>query len=350
MSFKISLDGMGGDNAPDSVIQGAAIAKSRMMGDAHFVIYGDEGKLRPLLEKEKNLADCTTIHHCDLVIAGDEKPSNALRTGKNSSMGMAIQAVADGDCQAVVSSGNTGAVMALSMFGLKRLSGVNRPAIAAFFPTLRGESCVLDLGANITADAHNLIEFAVMGQAFASAALGIERPSVGILNVGVEETKGHEELKVAAQFLKETNLPMDFKGFIEGDGISRGDVDVVITDGFTGNVFLKASEGMAKMAKEYLISSFKSSLFAKIGYPFYMGALKNLKFRLDPRRYNGAVFLGLNGIAIKSHGGSDKYAFASAVQLVGDLIVRDELGHMQKNLTYLEQLKQEYSEKMTTAS
>jgi glycerol-3-phosphate acyltransferase PlsX len=242
-SFVISLDAMGGDNAPEMVIRGAAIAQVRLP-HIRFLMFGNEALLAPLLENEPDLAAVTTLRHTEDVIASDDKPSVALRAGRNSSMRLAINAVADGEAASVVSAGNTGALMAIAKFVLKMLPGIDRPAIASFYPTQRGESCMLDLGANVQCDAKNLVQFAVMGEVFARTVLGNKEPTIGLLNIGVEESKGHEEIREAAALLREADLPGEFVGFVEGDDIAAGTVDVVVTDGFTGNVALKTAEGM----------------------------------------------------------------------------------------------------------
>lgn len=314
----IALDAMGGDSAPRMVVSGANIARRRHP-QVHYLMFGREADVAPLLGKMPRLKAVTTLVHTDDVVGAEDKPSVALRSGRGSSMRLAIDAVRDGAAAGVVSAGNTGALMAMSKFVLKTLPGVSRPAMAAFFPTLRGESLMLDLGANLVCDARNLVEFAVMGNAFARTVLGVARPTYGILNVGSEELKGHESLQEASAILREANLPGDFAGFIEGDDIAKGTVDVIVTDGFTGNVALKAAEGTAKLVSEYMRRTFRSSLVASLGYLLARPSLRKLRERLDPRRYNGAVFLGLNGVAVKSHGGSDSLAFANAIGVAIDM-------------------------------
>jgi len=309
---------MGGDAAPRMVISGANIARNRNPR-VHFLLFGREDQVAPLLEKMPRLKAVTTLIHTDDVVGAQDKPSVALRAGRASSMRLAINSVQDGRATGVVSAGNTGALMAMSKFVLKTLPGVNRPAMAAFFPTLRGESLMLDLGANLVCNARNLVDFAVMGNAFARTVLGIAQPTYGILNVGSEELKGHEFLQEASAILRETNLPGEFVGFIEGDDIAKGTVDVVVTDGFTGNVALKAAEGTAKLVNEYTRRTFRSSFVAGLGYLLARRALRKLRERMDPRRYNGAIFLGLNGVAVKSHGGSDALAFANAIGVAVDM-------------------------------
>ncbi len=330
----ISLDGMGGDNAPDIVVKGAAIARERLP-NAYFLLFGDEAKLAPLVEAEPLLKDCVEIHHTDNAISNDDKPSVALRTGKQSSMRLAIDAVRDGKADCSVSAGNTGAMMALSMFSLRTLPGIDRPAITSFFPTQRGESCMLDLGANVECDAQNLVQFAVMGEVFARTVLGIEKPTVGLLNIGSEELKGRDEIKLAASTIRESNLPIEFKGFIEGDDIAKGTVDVVVTDGFTGNVALKTAEGTSKLISSFIRETFQSSIFAKIGYLFARHSIQKLRMRLDPRRYNGAVFLGLNGISVKSHGGTDAIGFANAIGVASDMAVHGFIDKMRSDFDFI---------------
>lgn len=314
----IALDAMGGDAAPRMVLSGANIARNRNP-QVRYLVFGREDQVAPLLGKMPRLQAVTTLIHTDDIIGAEDKPSIALRAGRASSMRMAINSVQDGRAAGIVSAGNTGALMAMSKFVLKTLPGVNRPAMAAFFPTLRGESLMLDLGANLVCNARNLVDFAVMGNAFARTVLGTTQPTYGILNVGSEELKGHESLQEASAILREANLPGEFVGFIEGDDIAKGTVDVVVTDGFTGNIALKAAEGTAKLVNEYTRRTFRSSLVAGIGYLFARRALRKLRERLDPRRYNGAIFLGLNGVAVKSHGGSDALAFANAIGVAVDM-------------------------------
>jgi glycerol-3-phosphate acyltransferase PlsX len=318
----IALDAMGGDAAPRMVIAGANIARRRYP-HVDFLIFGREADVAPLLNRMKRLQAVTTFVHTEDVVGSEDKPSIALRGGRKSSMRLAINAVQDGRAAGVVSAGNTGALLAMSKFVLKTLPGVDRPAIAGFFPTLHGESLMLDLGANLVCSARNLVDFAVMGNAFARCVLGVMQPTCGLLNVGSEELKGHESLQEAAATLRAANLPGEFVGFIEGDDIARGTVDVVVADGFTGNIALKTAEGTAKLVGEYMRVTFKSSLLAGIGYLMARSSLKKLRKRLDPRRYNGAIFLGLNGIAVKSHGGADAFGFANAIGVAVDMNEHD---------------------------
>lgn len=314
----IALDAMGGDAAPRMVVSGANIARRRYP-QIEYIMFGREAEVLPLINRMKKLKAVTTFVHTDDVVASEEKASVALRSGRNSSMRLAINAVRDGRAQGIVSAGNTGALMAMAKFVFKTLPGVGRPAIAAFFPTLRGESLLLDLGANVVCDARNLVDFTVMGNAFARSVLGVLHPTYGLLNVGSEEQKGHESLHEASAILRGTRLPGEFVGFVEGDDIAKGTVDVVVTDGFTGNVALKTAEGTAKLVNEYMRHTFKSSVMAGLGYLLARSALRKLRGRLDPRRYNGAIFLGLNGIAVKSHGGTDALGFAHAIDVAVDM-------------------------------
>ena len=328
---------MGGDNAPQAVINGAAIAKTRVPA-VEFEFYGDENQITPLIQKHKNLKDAYTIFHTKDKVSNTEKPSQILRTGKNSSMNLAIKSVIDQQASAVISSGNTGGLMALSMFGLKRLPEVSRPAIASFFPTKGAEVCLLDLGGNVEATARNLLEFMVMGEAFAATAMGIKKPRVALLNIGTEDEKGRDAIKQAAQIAKENDLGINFTGFIEANAIPLGVADVVVTDGFTGNIVIKTAAGVSQLIKHYLQSSIKTNLLAKLAYPLYARALKHMANHMDPRNYNGAVFLGLEGIAIKSHGSSDEVGFASAIELACDMIKYDVLTRMRGNLDALQEL------------
>lgn len=314
----IALDAMGGDHAPRSVLRGTNIARKRFP-NADFILFGDEAKLRPYFKRRPKLRDRVRIVHTPDVVGPQDKPAQALRQGRRSSMRLAIDAVKNGEAHGLVSAGNTGALMAMSKMVLKTLPGIDRPAMASFFPTMRGESVMLDLGANIECGPENLVQFAVMGELFARTVLSALKPTVGLLNVGSEEMKGHDELRRAAQMLREDSHGISFHGFIEGNDIAAGTVDVIVTDGFSGNIALKAAEGTAKLVSEFMRRTFTSSIPAMIGYVFARHALRKLRARLDPRRYNGAVFLGLNGIAVKSHGGSDALGFATAVGVAVDM-------------------------------
>ena len=318
-TITIALDAMGGDTAPRLVIEGTKIAHERFPG-ARFLLFGDERQIAPILECERGLREVCEIRHADDVVGPEDKPSQALRRGGKSSMRLAIDAIAGGDAGGVVSAGNTGALMALAKFVLKTVPGIERPAIASFFPTMRGESTMLDLGANVDCDANNLVQFAVMGAAFARTALGIQRPTVGLLNVGVEDVKGNEAVRTAGQILRSVRLPFEFTGFVEGDDIGAGTVDVIVTDGFTGNVALKTAEGTSRLYSSFLAAAFRRSVISRLGYLLAKPALEALRQQVDPRVYNGALFVGLNGVVVKSHGGTDATGFASAVGVAIDMV------------------------------
>jgi len=330
----LSVDAMGGDSAPGMAVAGCDLAQERHPF-VEFLLFGDEAKVAPLVAATRFLKKTARIVHTSDFVAGDAKPAIALRSGRKSSMRLAIDAVRDGEAAGIVSAGNTGALMAMAKFVLKTLPGIDRPAIASLFPTTRGESVMLDLGANVQCDTNNLVQFAIMGEVFARSVLGLTQPSVGLLNVGSEEMKGHEELRNAAAWLRETHLPIRFHGFVEGDDVPAGTVDVVVTDGFTGNIALKIAEGTSKLYSGFLKGAFSSSFMAKLGYLFAQSALKKVRLRTDPRRYNGAMFVGLNGIVVKSHGGTDALGFANALGVAVDMIthglnekIRDELAHL----------------------
>jgi glycerol-3-phosphate acyltransferase PlsX len=310
----LALDAMGGDHGPSVVVPGAAIALARH-GGLGVIFCGDEAQIRPLVEREPALAGRCEIRHTDVVVAMDAKPSQALRRGRGSSMFKALEAVRDNEADFAVSAGNTGALMALSRMILKTLPGIDRPALAAQWPTVRGQSIVLDVGANIGSTARDLCDFALMGTAMARAVYGLERPTVGLLNVGVEEIKGVEEVKNAHALLKQVDLGFGYEGFVEGDQIGQGVVDVIVVEGFAGNIALKTAEGTAKQIGTFIREEMTSSLLTKLGALLARRGFEGLKRRMDPRRVNGATFLGLNGVSVKSHGGTDAIGFASAIEV-----------------------------------
>jgi phosphate acyltransferase len=310
----ISLDAMGGDAGPAVVVPGAAIALERHPG-VRFLLFGDEARIKPHLQENPALLERSTVVHTDAVVEMRDKPSQALRRGRGSSMWLAIDAVHKGEADFVVSAGNTGALMAMARLVLTTMPGIERPAIAGQWPTLKGASIVLDLGANVGATASQLAEFALMGAAMARAVLHAERPRVGLLNIGVEEIKGVEEVRQAHAWLKENELPIDYCGFVEGDQIGQGVADVIVVEGFAGNIALKTAEGTAKQMAAWLREALTSSPAAQLGAFLAQKGLRALKDRMDPRRLNGGPFLGLNGIAIKSHGGTDALGFASAIEV-----------------------------------
>lgn len=327
----IALDAMGGDKAPDVVVEGLVMARVRHP-NAHFVLFGDRARLEPLLAAHPVLAGVTTIHHTDLAVSADEKPGQALRRGKGTSMWLAIEAVRDGTAQAAVSAGNTGALMAISKFLLRTSPGIDRPAIASFFPTMRGESVMLDLGANVDCNSRNLVQFAVMGAAFARTCLGLLKPTVALLNIGTEEVKGNEAIKGAHALLKDATGSFQFTGYIEGNGIGAGEADVIVADGFAGNIALKTAEGTARQIASYLAGAFRRSLITKIAYLLARPALMSLRDRLDPQRYNGGVFLGLGGLVVKSHGGTNATGFAAAITLAVNLAAGDLVNRISADL------------------
>ena len=321
-ALTVSIDAMGGDAGPGIVV--AALLKTiQRHTDVNFILHGDEAELTPLVARHAKLKDRVTVRHAPGRVAMEDKPSHVLRRGKDTSMWHTIDCVKAGDADVAVSAGNTGALMAVSMFGLGIIEGISRPAIAVIWPTLKGQSVVLDVGANVGATEEQLVDFAVMGEAFAHVILGLERPTVGILNVGAEEQKGNDGVKGAAQILRNSNLPMAFQGFVEGDDISKGTVDVVVTDGFTGNIALKTAEGTARLVGSYLRQALRRSLFGRLGALLASGALHTLRRKLDPRASNGGVFLGLNGVVVKSHGGADAFGFASALDMAIDMAKAD---------------------------
>ncbi len=311
---------MGGDLGPEVVIPGAALAAERHP-DVGFLVFGDQTRIAAELNKKPKLKSKCEVRHADIEILMDEKPSQALRRGRNKSgMWLAISSVHDGQAQAIISAGNTGALMAMSRFILRTLPGIERPAIAAIWPTTRGESVVLDVGATVGADAHQLVEFAIMGEAMASCLFGKQHPTVGLLNIGVEEVKGNDSVKEAARMLRELKLPLQYEGYVEGDDIGKGKVDVVVTEGFTGNVALKTAEGTAKQITSFLKLALNATWVSKVGAFLATGAFNALRERLDPRKHNGGVFLGLNGVVVKSHGGTDALGFATAIEVAIDMV------------------------------
>ena len=307
---------MGGDEGVAVVLPGAEIALSNHP-DLRFQLFGDESVLNPLLEQYPTLRDASSVEHCDVVIRMDDKPSQALRHGRyKSSMWRAIEAVKSGGADYAVSAGNTGALMAMAKFCLRTNGEVDRPAIAGLWPALHGSAVVLDLGATIGADARLLFDFAVMGAAMARALTGKPRPRVGLLNIGVEEVKGLEQIRDAGQMLREADIPnIDYVGFVEGDDIGSGSVDVVVTEGFTGNIALKTAEGTARQIAGYLRAAMGETVRSRVGYLLAKPAFARLRGKIDVRRVNGGVFLGLNGIVIKSHGRTDPVGYAAAIEL-----------------------------------
>lgn len=317
----VSIDAMGGDAGP-SIVVSALVRTIQRHPDVKFILHGDETVLNELLAKKKGkFAGKVTVRHAPTRVAMDEKPSYALRRRRDSSMWHAIESVKSGEAECVVSAGNTGALMAMGMYQLGLVDGISRPAIASVWPTQRGQVVVLDCGANIECDSEQLVDFAVMGEAFARAVFGLPRPRVGLVNVGAEEVKGHDAVRGAAQILREANLPMEFVGFIEGNNIPEGMVDVAVMDGFTGNVTLKTVEGTAKLITFYLRNALRRSFLSRLGAVLASGALLALRGKLDPRAAGGGLMLGLSGIAVKAHGGTDALGFAYAIDTAIDMAV-----------------------------
>jgi glycerol-3-phosphate acyltransferase PlsX len=317
-AFSLAIDAMGGDAAPEVVLDGLELAAERHP-QARFLLVGDEARVGGALARRKRAARVCSLRHAPEVVSGDLKPTAALRM-RGSSMRIAIDAVAAGEASGIVSAGNTGALMALAKIVIKTMPEIDRPALAAIGPSARGDVVLLDLGANVQCDARNLVEFAIMGDAFARVALGLTAPSIGLLNVGSEELKGDDRVRAAAEILRDSHVGTQFRGFIEGHDITAGTVDVVVTDGFTGNVALKTGEGALKLMRDLLRQVFTSSVPARLGYLLARPALDRLREWMDPRRYNGAILLGLNGVVVKSHGGTDALGFAHAVDVAMDMV------------------------------
>ncbi|HEX2802363.1 MAG TPA: phosphate acyltransferase PlsX [Sphingomicrobium sp.] len=321
---RIAIDAMGGDSGPAAMVAGVARAHRRDP-ELRFLIFGDDRLIGPELKKHGRVESAVEIAHTTEAIAAGEKPTQAIRRARTTSMGMAINAVKDGRADAAVSGGNTGALMAMSKLALRTMPGIDRPALAALLPTLGDTDVVmLDLGANTECDAQNLVQFAVMGAAYSRTGLKIEKPRVRLLNIGTEELKGTGELKEAAALLREADyLPLRFDGFTEGDQLSRGNIDVVVTDGFSGNIALKTAEGTARFVTDLLRRAFKSSLRSKAGFALSRPALNLLKVHLDPNNHNGAVFLGLNGLVVKSHGSANPKGVANAIRVASRMVRND---------------------------
>jgi glycerol-3-phosphate acyltransferase PlsX len=319
MTLTIALDGMGGDAAPGIVVDGAASACARDPA-LRFVLFGDAAQLEPLVRRRGQLGPVTEIHHTAAAVAGDDRPSAALRRGRDTSMRLAIDALKDGRCAAAVSAGNTGALMAMATVVLRTLPGIHRPAICAVFPARQRPVVTLDLGANVDCGSDHLVQFAVMGATYARAILGREAPTVGLLNVGTEELKGHDTVREAATVLKQIDGHFSFQGFVEGNDVAMGTVDVIVTDGFTGNVALKVAEGTARMLMGELKKAFTSGWRGKLAYLIGQRALGPLRERFDPRHHNGAMLLGLNGVVVKSHGGTDARGFANAIAVAARFV------------------------------
>jgi glycerol-3-phosphate acyltransferase PlsX len=344
----VSVDAMGGDHGPAIIVAGLAIS-ARNNPDIAFILHGDKAVLDPLVAKRPELAGRCDVRHADDVVTMDDKPAQVLRSGKNTSMWSAIDSVRDKEAEVCVSCGNTGALMVLSMMRLKKLPGVNRPAIACYWPSKNpgGFNVMLDVGADVRADELNLMQFALMGVSFARNSLGLARPRVGLLNVGTEEHKGRAEIKAAAELIQDAAEAGDFEfvGNVEGSDIPSDKIDVVVTDGFTGNVALKTAEGTAHMFKGVLKAAFTATPLSRLAAIFAASSLRRLAARMDPRRVNGGVFLGLTGTVVKSHGSADATGIAAAVQLAHDLARSGFNDKLAARVAYVPAARQDEAEK-----
>lgn len=333
----LSLDAMGGDYAPAIVVDGAAVFLKGRKRKVRLLFHGDEAQLRPLLDAHPAVAAVSEIRHSSSQVDMSAKPSEAVRRSRGSSMWNAVQAVRDGEAQVAVSAGNTGALMAISKVCLRMKAGVHRPAIAASWPVPKGYCTVLDVGANVECTPTQLVEFAIMGEAFHRAVHSKDRPTVGLLNVGQEELKGNDIVRDADALLRAARLDMDYRGYVEGNDISIGTTDVVVTDGFTGNVALKTAEGTARLVAGWVREALTSSFIAKLAAGLLqLGALDQLRSKMDPNNVNGGVFLGLNGLVVKSHGGTNAAGFATALRIALEMADSAFLNEIEKNLTLLE--------------
>lgn len=314
----LSIDAMGGDRGPVAVVAGLSMSVANMP-DADFILHGDAAALGKLLASCPDLKDRVTLRHAARVVTMDDKPSQVMRHGQGTSMWGCIDSVRAGEASVAVSCGNTGALMAVAMIRLRRLPGVNRPAIACLWPSRNpgGYNLMLDAGADIKADAADLAQYAMMGASYARNGMGLTRPRVGLLNVGTEEHKGSADLKAASDLIAESAKRGDYVyvGYVEGVDLPSDRVDVIVTDGFTGNVALKTGEGTARLIADFLREAFNATILSKFAALLAMNALKRLRSRMDPRRSNGGVFLGLNGIVVKSHGSSDATGVAAAIEM-----------------------------------
>ena len=316
--INLAVDVMGGDKGPETTIEGIYKA-SKIFPKVHFRLFGDKQKVFDELNKFRSFKNFE-FFHTDEVVKSEDGPVDALRKLKKSSLRLAINDVNEKKSDGLVSAGNTGALMAISKFVLKTIPGINRPAIAGLMPTMRGENIILDLGANIECTHENLIQFAIMGEVFSKLVLAKKKPKVAVLNVGSEEIKGNSIVRKTFEELEKNVKDIDFHGFIEGNDINKGEVDVVVTDGFSGNIALKTAEGVADLILNFLKNAYESSIIAKLGYLLSKPALNRFKARIDPRKYNGAILLGLNGIVVKSHGGTDAFGFSNAISVAVGLI------------------------------
>ena len=326
----LAIDIMGGDFGPKTTLEGVAIA-SEAYPNVKFILFGDKKKSENELKKVVGLKNYEFVHTSESIRSTDE-PVNALRKLKKSSMRLGINSVKLKECDGLVSAGNTGALMAISKFVLKTIKAIDRPAIAALMPTMKGQTVILDLGANVECSSENLVQFAIMGDMFSKSVLGITRPKLGLLNVGSEQIKGNTVVKKTFDDLKKMNSKINFFGFVEGNDINKGVVDVIVTDGFSGNIALKTAEGVAELIFTFLKNAYASSLISKVGYLLSKPAINRFKTRIDPRKYNGAVLLGLNGIVVKSHGGTDAFGFSNAIGVAVSLIENSYIDEIKKKI------------------
>lgn len=333
-TYTVALDCMGGDRAPQIVIEGADLISASNQ-NIHFLLFGDSKKINPILQNCRYLKGRYTLTHTEEFISSDEKPSIALRRGTKSSMRLAINSVKENKADVVVSAGNTGALMAMSKIVLRSLPSIDRPAIITSIPNKKKKGTVmLDMGANVECSSDVLFQFAVMGHAFARAVYKIKQPTIGLLNVGSEEAKGHDNVKNAAALIRQSDLKDDFFGYVEGNDITKGTVDVVVTDGFTGNVTLKAIEGTVKLMSAIIKEGFNRSILSKLGYLLASFSINKATKGMDPRLHNGAMFVGLNGVVVKSHGGTDRVGFANAIKVAISLVenkINEQISHELKS-------------------
>jgi glycerol-3-phosphate acyltransferase PlsX len=339
----ISIDAMGGDHGPSVVIPAVAQALPRLPAVVRFLLHGDEAVLKTEIARLKGLGDRVEVRHAERVIAMDEKPAQALRRGKGTSMWNAVATLREGEATAALSAGNTGALMAISKLILRMSADLERPALVASLPTPRGFTTFLDVGANVDCDAERLIEFAIMGEAFHRAAHGTPRPSVGLLNVGSEDMKGHEEVREAHRILRAGGIDLNYKGFVEGDDLTGGAVDVAVTDGFTGNVALKAMEGASRFIRTELKSALTSDLAGTLGAAIAGSALRKFRDRLSPPP--AAPLLGLNGMVLKCHGGAGQSDYAHAIRVAVDLARSDFASEIERNMRRLPSAMAEQSQR-----
>ena len=326
----LAIDIMGGDFGPKTTIEGVLIA-SKAYPNVRFVLFGDKNKSKDEIQKISSLKNYEFIHTTESIRSTDQ-PVNALRKLKKSSMRLGINSIKFNECDGLVSAGNTGALMAISKFVLKTVKAIDRPAIAALMPTMKGQTVILDLGANVECSSENLVQFAIMGDIFSRSVLGIKNPKLGLLNVGSEQIKGNTVVKKTFDDLKKMNSKINFFGFVEGNDINKGIVDVIVTDGFSGNIALKTAEGVAELIFTFLKNAYASSLISKVGYLLSKPAINRFKTRIDPRKYNGAVLLGLNGIVVKSHGGTDAFGFSNAIGVAVSLIENSYVDEIKKKI------------------